>query len=130
MIGIARTLLNALLAVALLSGGLPAWAGNAMSEHSIAAAESDSSEQQQRGSDCHSDNDPIDAAGKASMHDCCDSDENCEHDGCRCLCPALSLVVPIRATATAWAAPASPAWASTAPSPTSITSTLLRPPRA
>lgn len=128
MTGISRTLLNGLLAVALLTGGLPAWAGNAPGEHPMAAAESDAGEQ--RGADCHSDSTPVDAASHESEHECCDSAEVCEHDDCRCLCPALSLVLPVRATATAWSAPASPTWSSISPSPTKIITTLLRPPRA
>ncbi|WP_376693510.1 CopL family metal-binding regulatory protein [Wenzhouxiangella sp. EGI_FJ10409] len=128
MIGISRTLLYSLLTVALMIGGLPAWAGGTMSGHDAPAVSTDSGNPGK--SDCHSDDAPGDSAADESAHECCDSGEFCEHDDCRCLCLALTLVVPVRATATAWAAPASPAWASTAPSPTKITSTLLRPPRA
>ncbi len=128
MIGISRTLLNGLLAVALLTGGLPVWAGTALGEHPMPAAESDSGGQSD--SDCHSSNTPADTSSDESTHECCDSGEICDNDDCRCLCPALSLVVPIPATAAGWAAPASPAWTSTSPSPTKIPATLLRPPRA
>lgn len=128
MTGISRTLLHGLLAVTLLAGGLPAWAGSTPAVNGETAVAADSGDQ---GSpNCHTDGAPVEAAASEPMHDCCETDEPCEHDDCRCVCPALSLVVPIPATVTAWTAPHSPAWMLSASSPIAITSNLLRPPRA
>ncbi|NEZ03812.1 CopL family metal-binding regulatory protein [Wenzhouxiangella sp. XN201] len=130
MHSIASILLRCILALALVMGGLPVWGASATPSQydaTLAQVASDGDN-----ADCHSDmaEHQPDADYEESAHDCCEKDAGCEHETCRCLCPATSLVVPVRLGTTLPAAKSHPPSPLNAPAPHDIISSLLRPPRA
>lgn len=127
----APILLRCVLAIALVMGGLPAWGTSAMSFQHDAGVMQDAG--QGGKPDCQTAverHQQHDADPAESAHECCDEDAGCEHESCRCLCPATSLVVPVRIASAAPVSRGLPPSVLNAPAPRDIITTLLRPPRA
>lgn len=131
MNSIAPILLRCVLAIALVMGGLPAWGTSTMGSQHGASVMQDAGEGGK--SDCEAAVDrhqQHDADPTGSAHDCCEKDAGCEHDSCRCVCPATSVVVPVRIASAAPILRSLPPSVLNATAPRNIITTLLRPPRA
>ncbi|RFF28019.1 CopL family metal-binding regulatory protein [Wenzhouxiangella sp. 15190] len=131
----AASLLRYILAIALVAGGLSAWSIHANPIVMDQSTQAVSSAGDQQGSDCHPDNtEPAsDSTSEAHGGDCCDEDKqegDCTDEKCSCVCPALTLVVPIGSAPAAPAVAQAHAAALAAPAPQKVITTLLRPPRA
>lgn len=130
MHSIAPILLRCILALALVMGGLPVWGTSAMpSQHDTALAQDVSNGDN---ADCHAEiaERQPGAGDDKPAHDCCEKDAGCEHESCRCLCPATSLVVPVRLGTALMVAKSLAPSVLNAPAPHDVITTLLRPPRA
>jgi hypothetical protein len=132
--------LRCMLTVALLTGGVSAWAsgathgagaalGTASGHHPSMQAESDATPESGK---CHllQEGAEVTSEGDSDERRCCAEQGDCQHESCDCSCPALTLVVPTRLP-TAQHLP-TPIGLSALPvrSPRNTIDTLLRPPQA
>lgn len=127
----APILLRCILAIALVTGGLPAWGVSTMTTLADTAGSQDTRDGDK--ADCQETMAEHQQHGGASddpAQDCCEKETSCQHDACRCLCPATNLVVPIRVAPVSSLARSHPPAVLNAPAPNNVITTLLRPPRA
>ncbi|QKK02781.1 MAG: hypothetical protein HND55_09070 [Pseudomonadota bacterium] len=129
-------LIRGLLAITLVTGGLSAWSMNATSmAMGLSSQAAPDISGQQDADNHHADSQAAaHAPSEQPQHDCCEDQEgDCAQDmyeKCDCVCPALSIFVPVDNPPAITAAAQGPVASIFVSAPQRVITTLLRPPRA
>jgi hypothetical protein len=128
-----RLSMHCLLAVALVTGSVSTLAGGFVHGAAPEGARAEAADGPAGATpgDCHAAQEAVaPSSADSTPHDCCDDAEDCQHDNCNCVCPALSLVVPSRLSPNQHLATVVGQSRSFPPSPLHRSETPLRPPQA
>lgn len=94
--------LHCLLAAALLAGSVSAWTAGGAHGPAYAASGQMETDPEGNADKCHQPGQVADSEfdSRGDEPDCCKEQAECQHEGCDCACPALTLVVPPRLATT------------------------------
>lgn len=130
---IAPILLRCVLVIALVTGGASIGSASAVAMTMDSSSQAQSHTPDDSDADCHpSDGETAkDSPSTTPGDNCCsDQEDACTHENCNCVCPALTIVVPMRSAPSTLSIAQGPSSVLSTVTPQRIITTLLRPPRA